>query len=118
MGRDLIISILLIIAGIVLALVLFGAGVLWRSTLKRGELGSERQQGISADNCEVNCRLQGDLTDWPNSERTFMLTALSGNLSIVKLLLARRGSLERDPLKNSDEFLNWIEECGRYPEQV
>ena len=31
MNRDLIINVLLIIAGIVLAIALFGAGVLWRS---------------------------------------------------------------------------------------
>lgn len=44
MRRDFIINILLIIAGIVLALVLFGAGAMWRSTLKGGGLGSERQE--------------------------------------------------------------------------
>lgn len=32
MNRDLIINILLILAGIVLAFALFGAGVLWKST--------------------------------------------------------------------------------------
>ena len=52
MRRDLIINILLIIAGIVLALVLFGAGAMWRGTLEGGGLGSERQEQMGVGQCD------------------------------------------------------------------
>ncbi len=43
MNRDLVINILLIIAGIVLAIVLFGAGAVWRGRT------SARPPGVSLD---------------------------------------------------------------------
>ena len=50
MNRDLVINILLILAGIVLALALFGAGVLWKSRAPTKTSGLVKPQASETTN--------------------------------------------------------------------
>jgi len=57
MNRDLVIRVFLIIAGIVLAIVLFGAGAMWRSRTPEGvpKTRSSRQRSGGDSDLVITC---------------------------------------------------------------